>query len=388
MSAATTATCNTGWTACSCPKACRCSTTPCRPSTPRNLSLITGALPAQYGFRTAGIVDIALKSGTSDPGAEATMTAGSRNFLQPAFSYGGRSGAIDYFATGQFLHNGVGIENPTPSDTPIHDDTDQWHALAKVTGIVDEQTRVSLIAGGSRARFQIPNNPGQTPSFTVAGASDLNSALLDQRQWGEHLFRHGIAAEAQRGGRLPALGFRPLFQPGLLQARPVRRSDVQRHRAMGTPAPASPPGCRATAAGRSAAATPCAAVSWHSASTPPAAPIFASPADRRHRHADQLPAVGIVQGADNVGWLYGVYVQDEWTVTPTVTVNYGLRFDVADLITQKTSSARAQCGVATNDILTAHVGYSRYFTTARRSPRSTTARSSRPSAPRQRRPPP
>src|SRR5690348_15049298 len=95
----------------------------------RKMSLITGALPAQYGFRTAGVVDIALKSGTTDPGAEATMTAGSRNWLQPAFSYGGRSGAIDYFATGQFLHNNNGIENPTASDAAIHDATDQWHAL-------------------------------------------------------------------------------------------------------------------------------------------------------------------------------------------------------------------------------------------------------------------
>ena len=39
------------------------------------MSLITGALPAQYGFQTAGILDITLKSGTTDPGAEATMTA-------------------------------------------------------------------------------------------------------------------------------------------------------------------------------------------------------------------------------------------------------------------------------------------------------------------------
>ena len=81
--------------------------------------------------------------------------------------------------------------------------------------------------------IQIHNNPGQVPAFTVAGATDLNSALLDQRQW-EGLFRDGFAAEALRRRRLPALGFRALFQPRL-QARPVRRPDVQRHRAMGQP---------------------------------------------------------------------------------------------------------------------------------------------------------
>src|SRR5215831_4923191 len=61
------------------------------------LSLLTGALPAQYGLQTAGIVDITVKSGTSNPGADLSITGGSRDYVQPAFSYGGRTGKIDYF---------------------------------------------------------------------------------------------------------------------------------------------------------------------------------------------------------------------------------------------------------------------------------------------------
>ena len=34
----------------------------------RSLTLITGALPAQYGFQTAGVVDIQTKTGTTNPG--------------------------------------------------------------------------------------------------------------------------------------------------------------------------------------------------------------------------------------------------------------------------------------------------------------------------------
>ena len=55
------------------------------------MSLLTGALPAQYGLHTAGIVDITVKSGTTNPGAEASVTGGSRDYSQPAFSYGGRT---------------------------------------------------------------------------------------------------------------------------------------------------------------------------------------------------------------------------------------------------------------------------------------------------------
>ena len=133
----------------------------------RQLSLLTGALPAQYGLQTAGIVDIAVKSGTSDPGADVSITGGSRDYAQPAFSYGGRTGKIDYFVAGQFLHNGLGIDNPTASLTPLHDDTDQWYGLAKITGIIDEQTRVSFIGGGASSRFQIPNVPFKAANSDV-----------------------------------------------------------------------------------------------------------------------------------------------------------------------------------------------------------------------------
>jgi outer membrane cobalamin receptor len=143
------------------------------------ISLLTGSLPAQYGLRTAGVVDIGVKSGSTNPGGEASVMAGSYNWIQPALQYGGRSGAIDYFALGQYMRNGIGVENPTPAYTPLHDDTAQWYALAKVTGIVDENTRLSFIAGGASARYQIPNVPGQTPAFTVNNISDWNSSILD-----------------------------------------------------------------------------------------------------------------------------------------------------------------------------------------------------------------
>src|SRR5882724_9819264 len=154
----------------------------------KQMSLLTGALPAQYGLQTAGIVDITVKSGTTNPGAELSITGGSRDYSQPAFSYGGRTGAIDYFAAGQYVHNGLGIENPTSSFSPIHDDTDQWYGLAKITGIVDDNTRLSLIAGGASSAFQIPNVPFQTANFAVNGQTDFNSSILDQRQWEKSYF--------------------------------------------------------------------------------------------------------------------------------------------------------------------------------------------------------
>ena len=149
-----------------------------------SLSLITGALPAQYGFQQAGVVDIQTKTGITDPGGEISMYGGTRGILQPSFSYGGRSGAVDYFVTGDYLRTGIGIENPTSSYNAVHDTSNQFHGLLHVSGIVDPTTRISLTAGTSNSTFKIPNNPGQSPSLGLAvnGVTDFNSSSLNERQ--------------------------------------------------------------------------------------------------------------------------------------------------------------------------------------------------------------
>ena len=147
------------------------------------MSLITGALPAQYGFQTAGVVDIQTKTGITNPGLAVTMYGGSWNWVQPSFEYGGRSGQVDWYITGDYLHNNRGIENPTSSFNAIHDTTNQFHGLAYVSGIIDPNTRISMILGAFEGEFQIPNNPGQpTLGFAVNGVSSFNSAELNETQ--------------------------------------------------------------------------------------------------------------------------------------------------------------------------------------------------------------
>ncbi len=327
----------------------------------RNMSLITGALPAQYGVRTAGVVDIALKSGTTDPGAEASMTVGTRDFLQPSFTYGGRSGAVDYFATGLFTHNNYGIENPSNSYTALHDNTDQWHVLGKVTGIVDENTRLSFIAGGSSARFQIPNSPGQVPTFTVNGFSDLNSGLLDQRQWEKTYFgiaslqKHYEAVDFQLSGfaRYSSLAYKP--DPlGDLMFNGIAPWAKRTNLAVGVQGDAS----------------------WQAASNHTVRGGFLVQRERSTAltNANVLAVdeegepiddqfMQVINGFDQVGWQYGIYLQDEWKVSPTVTLNFGARFDVLDAASQENQlSPRLNVVWQPNNILTAHAGYARYFT--------------------------
>ena len=74
----------------------------------RSLSLVTGALPAEYGLRTSGLVDITTRAGIEEPGGNISVYGGSRGTLTPSVDYGGTSGAVDYFFTGRYLMNDEG----------------------------------------------------------------------------------------------------------------------------------------------------------------------------------------------------------------------------------------------------------------------------------------
>jgi outer membrane receptor protein involved in Fe transport len=331
------------------------------------MSLLTGALPAQYGLHTAGIVDITLKSGTTDPGAEASMTMGSRDYVQPAFSYGGRTGKVDYFAAGQFIHNGLGIENPTSSFTPIHDDTDQWYALAKVTGIVDENARLSFIGGGASSRFQIPNVPGQTPAFTVNGISDWNSSILDQRQWEKSYFAIASLQKSYEAVNFQISGFTRYsslsYQPDALgdllyngiAPWTKRTSFTTGVQGDGSWKVANAHTLRGGFLAQRERAT--------SITNGDTLPLVPDPSDPT---ADPIPSdqpVGFTDGFDLTGWTYSVYLQDEWRLLPTVTVNFGLRFDAINGATQESQfSPRVNVVWQPDPTFTVRAGYARYFT--------------------------
>src|SRR5439155_5805165 len=97
----------------------------------------------------------------------------------PSFEYGGVSGRLTYYMTGSYLHNGIGIENPTRSSDPIHDDTDQFKTFDYLAYIIDESSRFVLMLSVNYSNFQILNNPGQPTALLVNGREKFNFAKRD-----------------------------------------------------------------------------------------------------------------------------------------------------------------------------------------------------------------
>src|SRR5439155_25165071 len=71
------------------------------------MALLTGALPAQYGLRTAGVLDIQTKADAFNNSGKVSVYAGSHGTITPSFEYGGTVGQTQYFASGRFLQNNL-----------------------------------------------------------------------------------------------------------------------------------------------------------------------------------------------------------------------------------------------------------------------------------------
>jgi len=71
----------------------------------------------------------------------------------------------------------------------------------------------------------------------------------------------------------------------------------------------------------------------------------------------------ITDNVSKLGWLAGVYVQDEWKVTHNFTINAGLRFDqMWQYVDANQLSPRINFTYKPFENTTFHAGYARYFT--------------------------
>ncbi len=327
-----------------------------------SIDLITGSLPAQYGLVTTGIVDIQTKSGTFQQGGSIGIYGGSHGWIEPSAEYSGSFGHFNYYFAGDYTQNGIGIENPTRSYEPLHDATQQGHGFGYVEDIVDTSSKITAIVGVYQGAFQIPDSPGRSPAYALGNQAAFNSALLNesQNESNDYAILSYLKAEDDYSFQISAferysrLAYTPdhlgdLLFYGLSQN--AQRSDV----AEGLQADGSyqlgddhtlrfgflATGERATSS-TSSEVFACLVADCASVGTTP---------------------VHVVDGGGETGFTYSAYLQDEWHVVPTLTLNYGLRYDVLNAYTDTEQlSPRVNLVWKPEAATTFHAGYSRYFT--------------------------
>ncbi|HZE91369.1 MAG TPA: TonB-dependent receptor [Rhizobacter sp.] len=326
------------------------------------LSVLTGALPAQYGYRTAAVVDIQSKGETIDNGGSIGFTAGNHGQAETAAELSGTQGAFSYYLTGSYVRNDLGIENPTPQRDALHDTTRQSKGFGSLSYVLNSDSRVSVLFGTTDNRFQIPDVPGQSPSFTLASTAAADSATLDARQRERNRFAV-LSYQGTAGADLD-------YQVSLTN----RSTDV--HYQPDSVGDLQFNGVAADVLRRNEANSVQADLSYH---VNPAHTVrgglfgqretFTSdnnalvfPADANGNQTSDTP----LQILDNTridGHLWGVYLQDQWQVSKPLSINYGLRFDqVHTVVDESQWSPRLGLVYDLSNDLRVHAGYARYFT--------------------------
>ncbi|MBN8924446.1 MAG: TonB-dependent receptor [Rhodanobacter sp. 68-29] len=329
----------------------------------QSVNLLDGALPAQYGLRTAAVVDITTKSGHDlGNGGSVGITGGSFGMLNPNASIWGSTDRWSWYLTGNYLENDVGIENPTSSRKPVHDHTNQVKGFGDISYLIDNDTRLSFMFGVTNNRFQIPNNPGQEPQFGYLGLTEFDSARLNERQ--RENTRFGVLSlqgklggtdyQVSLGQRYTSLTYSPDLV-GDLMFNGVAANVGRSNRASTLQADFSTP-LNDTHTLRYGVYG-----SFERAASGNDAWVF--PADADGNQSSTTP-INIVDNNKLIAKTWSAYVQDEWSIGQDWTVNYGLRGDQYTLAGTTSSQLSPRLGVVwqATDSTTVHAGYSRYFT--------------------------
>jgi outer membrane receptor protein involved in Fe transport len=329
----------------------------------RSITLLTGVLPAEIGYRVEGVIDIHTKDGCRDGGPDndnVEFYGGQRETIQPSFEIGGCKGRFSYYLSGYYDHNNLGLQAPDDSPDPNHDRTDQGQGFGYLSYLMNSETRLSLVTGVAVNSFEIPPEPGLPQQFVLAGvptypSSEVKENELEQSYYGilslQGAIGEDINYQVAAFSRYYELKFSPdpigdLIYDGVA-AQVVHTGFIN--------------GMQEDTSYK---------LDTHN--TLRAGFYMSGEAIELDDHAQTFPAtdgmqssthpMSIVDDNNQIAWLLGFYAQDEWHPIPKLTVNFGLRWDwMSAFVTQNQWSPRLALEYALTHATTLHAGYARYF---------------------------
>ena len=327
-----------------------------------SVDVLTGALPAQFGLHTSGIISLRTRTDSFDFDGDIGIYGGSNGTIQPSATLRDSIGRINYFVSGSYLRNDLGFSNPTASRQTIHDRTEQEHGFGYLSWLVDNTNRLTLFGGSSSASFQIPNIPGIAPVYSLRGRPTFDSAQLDQNQ---HLQTHYGVLAYQYSGSIFDVQFAPFLRYTSVHVTPdpsggrlifdgadtdLRQSSL----AWGAQVDAS------------LKASPNHTIRFglyfqHEHSTSDSINRVFALAPRGVQASDVPLVIPVRESV--TATTFSAYLQDEWRLADSLTLNYGLRYDrFVGLTHEDQVSPRVGLVWKQEGGTTVHLGYARYFT--------------------------
>ncbi len=350
------------------------------------MDLVTGTLPAQYGLRTAGILDITTKSGLKNS-STFSLYGGSHGTIEPSVQLAGSAGATTWFVTGDYKHNDLGIENVIGSTRALHDKTDQFSGFGYVDHILSANDRIAFTGGYSSQWYQIPNPPGLIGSqtdfagnpvavngVTAFSSEQLNETQLQRTGFGSLSLLHSagpLSFQASLYARTSSLRYHPDYVGELLfnaLAQDASKKDftfggqidgvyrLDDHHTLRSGVIISRD--RSTSSTRTS-------VFPTTGDTDPDGNLCVASSLVCDQGAINGPPETLPYYVAATQTTYSAYLQDEWHIVGNLILNYGARFDENDgPRKERQLSPRVNLVWKPAAGTTIHAGYARYFAPA------------------------
>lgn len=327
-----------------------------------SVNLLTGALSAQYGYRTAGVVDIHTKTGTFEQGGQVEVSGGNHDTGEASGEIMGHNGDVSYYFDASLMQNSLGIENPMPSFNAIHDASTQNKGFGYMSWTISDTLRASAIYGVSDNRFQIPDLYGQAPMYSLSGVANYPSQAINEQQ--HETTRYGLLALQGTSGsntdyqlsafsRYSRVNFGP-DTPGDLIYTGVA-SQVLRT--------ATENGLEADVTVRIAPTHTLRYglfVSGEQINNSDS--LFTFPANSAGVQTSTIP-INQMDYSTKLITFAGVYSEDKWQATDKLTINYGMRFDqINAYVDGNQLSPRVSALYQLTPATVLHAGYAHYYT--------------------------
>jgi outer membrane receptor protein involved in Fe transport len=344
----------------------------------RRVSLLDGILPVTYGYRDAGVLDLVTKNGCSNPGGNVQFYGGQRDTVQPSFEYGGCEGKFSYYYTGTFLHSNLAFSSATPGPTPIHNYTNQGQGFGYFTYEISPLTKLSMITGVSVNNSEYPTSPGLPPLYDLQGVSPCTPPALcaptnyPSQDIAEDLnqdYYFGILALSGTVG--PAINYQVAYTGAysLIQFYPDPIGDLIYQGVASDSSRTEFDNTLQTDLSRQVDIHNWGShnigtgfyVGYYGVNSDDTTLAFELNPDGNQE--SNVP-VSIVNNANSINMLYGVYLQDIWQINEQLSLTGGVRWDqVTGIINNNMISPRINLLYQLDKNTAFHAGFARYFQT-------------------------
>ncbi|HJR76525.1 MAG TPA: TonB-dependent receptor [Nitrospiraceae bacterium] len=172
--------------------------------------IILGGMEAQYGNRTAALLDITTKSGTKPAFGSAQVFGGSNQTVNPSFEYGGTIGAkFRFYALNSYTTTNRGIDPPTLGHSWFHNQSERNQTFLRGDYQHDNRNNFTWLFLNSVAKYQIPTKPGieldptgqllpllqaSSPGFVPVASQAIDEFQKENNQYSHLVWRHDVNA--------------------------------------------------------------------------------------------------------------------------------------------------------------------------------------------------